>query len=382
MKIGLLGHGVVGSGVRQIIDGRGSEALRGLEVVKILVKDQSEICDPRMTLSAREILEDPEIGAVAECMGGLEPAHSFVHQALESGKSAVTSNKKMMASFYEDLSTAAKAHHVRILYEASAGGGIPWMHELGRVRRIDEVQSFSGIFNGTTNYILSRMHDEGKEFDELLKEAQKLGYAERDPGDDIDGLDVRYKVCLSCAKAFGRITEPAAIPAYGIRSIRREDIAWGAANGLSVKLIGSGQVQNNILSASVLPAFIPDKEVLAHIPLNFNALESVSPTLGPAVFIGQGAGSLPTAHAVVQDLLNLAQGSDDWIGEEKKSAVDNRARRGVYYVRTARPEAFASVIGRPITQHSFLSTQTALTQMEKLVHDAQDPELFLAEVKK
>ena len=141
------------------------------------------------------------------------------------------------------------------------------------------------------------MHDEGKEFDELLKEAQKLGYAERDPGDDIDGLDVRYKVCLSCAKAFGRITEPAAIPAYGIRSIRREDIAWGAANGLSVKLIGSGRLQNGILSASVLPAFIPDKEVLAHIPLNFNALESVSPTQGPAVFIGQGAGSLPTAHA-------------------------------------------------------------------------------------
>ena len=174
MKIGLLGYGVVGSGVGKIIDDGLTWEVRELEVARILVKDESELKDPRMTLSADEILNDPEIDVIVECMGGLEPAHTYVRKALENGKYVVTSNKKMLASYCSELFDIARKNNVTVHYEAACGGGIPWMASLDRTRRVDDIISFRGIFNGTTNYILERMSKEHSSFADKLKEDRRL----------------------------------------------------------------------------------------------------------------------------------------------------------------------------------------------------------------
>lgn len=380
MKIGLLGHGVVGGGVRQIIDEGATWEVRELEVKKILVKDESELTDPRCTLNFDEILNDPEIEIVAECMGGLEPAHTFAKKALEKGKYVVTSNKKMLATYCEDLFETAVANNVTVHYEASCGGGIPWMASLDRTRRVDDIESFRGIFNGTTNYILERMKKEGKDFDEMLAEAQKLGYAERDPSDDIDGHDVKYKVSLSCVKAFDTLQDINEIITFGIRNIRREDLEYCAENRLTCKLIGTGSYHGDYISACVLPMFLKSDDVFANIPLNFNAIESDSKTLGAAAFVGQGAGSLPTAHAVVQNLVDIWKNQDPEINEKKVTPVDNQIHQGIFYIRTAKQAAFADVIDRRVSELAFITKKISLVQAAALCAAAGDEKIFLAEV--
>lgn len=379
-KIGLLGHGVVGSGVRKIIDDGATWEVRELEVTRILVKDESELSDPRCTLDFDEILNDPEITIIAECMGGLEPAHTFAKKALEKGKYVVTSNKKMLATFCEDLFETAVKNGVTVHYEASCGGGIPWMASLDRTRRVDDIDSFRGIFNGTTNYILERMKKEGKDFDEMLAEAQKLGYAERDPSDDIDGYDVKYKVSLSCVKAFDTLQDIDDITTFGIRNIRREDLQYCADNNLTCKLIGTGANYGSYISACVIPMFLKSQDVFANIPLNFNAIESDSKTLGAAAFVGQGAGSLPTAHAVVQNIVDIIKNQDPEINDKHVVPVDNQVHRGVYYIRTAKQAAFANLIDRRVSEMAFITKNISLIEAAAAVAASGDDKLFIAEV--
>ncbi len=378
MKIGLLGHGVVGGGVTAVIDAGASESVRNLEVTNILVKDQSEITDGRMSTNADDVL-NADIDVVAECMGGLEPAHSFVKRALEAGHSAVTSNKKMLANYFEELMETAEKNHAVLLYEATAGGGIPWMANLRQIRRIDRILSFRGIFNGTTNYILYHMDLEDRDFDEMLKEAQDLGYAERDPSDDIDGFDVRYKVQISCASAFDQIVSPDDIPAFGIRFISAKDIAWAKSRGRTAKLIGRAAMNEKGLQAYVMPVFLNNSDYLSRIPSNLNGIESVSVTLGPAGFIGQGAGSLPTAHAVVQDLICISEGIEEHRHFEK-SAVANGEVNGVYYIRTACPEAFTDITDEVICEGTLITRKTGLNAVLEKIAQCGDEKLFIAEV--
>jgi homoserine dehydrogenase len=379
MKIGLLGHGVVGSGVAAIIDANKTWEVEEVSVEKILVKDQSECNDPRCTTNADDILEDPEIDIVVECMGGLEPAHTFVRKALANGKYAVTSNKKMLAAYCQDLFTLARRHHVTIHYEAACGGGIPWMASLDRTRRVDDIQSFRGIFNGTTNYILSKMKEDGSDFDVMLKEAQRLGYAERDPSDDIDGYDVRSKVALSIVKAFDILPDVNAISTYGIRTIRTEDLAYASSQGRTVKLIGTSQNFGDAVSAFVIPAFVKNEDLFAAVPLNFNIIESTSETLGAAAFYGQGAGSLPTAHAVVQNVIDIVKNQDPEINDKTARPIDNTRHEGVYYIRTAKKDVFADVIDHVVSEQAFVTKRVSLAEVDALVKKAEDPELFLAE---
>ena len=381
MKIGLLGHGVVGSGVRKIIDAGETWEVRELEVARILVKDQSEVCDPRMTLSADDILDDPDIDVVCECMGGLEPAHRFVKKALENGKHVVTSNKKMLAAFCAELFETARDHHVTIHYEASCGGGIPWMASLDRTRRVDDIVSFRGIFNGTTNYILDRMKAEGKDFGEMLSLAQKLGYAERDPSDDIDGGDVRSKVALSCAKAFDSIVNVEDIPAFGIRHISALDLLLAASMNKTVKLIGSATYRDDCIQACVIPTFMANEEIFSNIPINFNAIESSSKTLGNAMFVGQGAGSLPTAHAVVQNIIDIWKDQDSEINEKHTKKIDNSERYGIFYIRTNRKQAFAELAEREFGDSILITKSISVAELTAAVKNADDAGLFVAEVK-
>ncbi|MCH4014415.1 MAG: homoserine dehydrogenase [Solobacterium sp.] len=379
MKIGLLGHGVVGSGVAAIIDANKTWEVEEVSVKKILVKSEAEKNDPRCTTDVNEILDDPDIDIVVECMGGLEPAHTFVKRALANGKYAVTSNKKMLAAYCEDLFEEARKHGVTIHYEAACGGGIPWMASLDRTRRVDDIQSFRGIFNGTTNYILSKMKEEGSDFDVMLKEAQKLGYAERDPSDDIDGYDVRSKVALSVVKAFDDLVDVNAISTYGIRNIKPFDLQYAASIGRTVKLIGMAENFGTSVSAFVIPSFVRDEDLFAAVPLNFNIIESRSETLGAAAFYGQGAGSLPTAHAVVQNVIDIVKNQDPEINEKTSRPVNNALHEGTFYVRTDKTNLFSSVIDHPINEHAFITRRIPLSRLDEIVRKTDDPLLFAAE---
>lgn len=376
MKVGLLGHGVVGSGVRKIVDAFETDEVK---IGKILVKDVNEITDERMTNDVEDVINDATIDVVVECMGGIEPAFTYAMRAMRNGKHFVTSNKKMFASKFEDLYACAKDNHVSMHFEASCGGGIPWMANLARIKRIDAIQSFSGIFNGTTNYILSNMFDGDKPFSQMLLEAQKLGYAEKNPTDDIDGYDVRYKVALSCLQAFDVIVLPDMIPTFGIRHVQLEDIAFCKKNGYVMKLIGQASYLDGKLFACVMPMLCKDTNVLSSIPLNFNAITSNSTTLGPATFIGQGAGSLPTAHAVVQDVVDIVRQENMEMNEKVKVDTIDVAKESMYYVRTNQMDVFSDVIAEKY-ENAFVTKKISFQQLLQRIQKANDASLFVGEV--
>ena len=381
MKIGLLGHGVVGGGVTDITDSCKIKKVRRLEVTRILVKDEWELTDPRCTQNAEEILTDPEIEIIAECMGGLEPAHTFVTRALEAGKHVVTSNKKMFAAYAEELLSLAKENNVSVRYEAACGGGIPWIANLERTGRLEQVSAFRGIFNGTTNYILSRMEETGAPFAEHLAEAQSLGYAERNPGDDIDGYDVCYKTVISALTAFHTFVNPADIITHGIRTISPEDLAWAKENHMRVRLFGSGKLNGDSVSLWVMPVMISEKEIFANILSNFNALESMSASLGKAVYVGQGAGALPTAHAVVQDLLDIYMNQDFHPAEMKRLPVNNEEEKMEFYIHTEKPEFFREVCVRQ-EGNAVISRPVSIRDMDAMLKDCGDESVFAAVVMK
>ena len=380
MKIGLLGHGVVGSGVTAITDSCAGRENRRLEVTRILVKDESELTDPRCTLNVDDILQDPEIELVAECMGGLEPAHTMLAKALAAGKHVVTSNKKMFANFCGELVELAEKNGVTIRYEAAVGGGIPWMANLSRIKRLEPVRSFRGILNGTTNYILTRMEETGSDFNTCLAEAQKLGYAERNPTDDIEGFDVKYKAAITAMKAFNAAPDLEAIPMYGIASVTAADLAWAKERGLRLKMLGGGRDEGETVSIWAMPVFVSQRDVFSDIAGNFNVVECESKTLGRASFIGQGAGSLPTAHAVVQDMLDIELGQDAVPDEMKKRPINNENVCAAFYIRTSNKEVFADVTVEELNADTLLTKVIPLSEADRLIKESRDEHIFAAMV--
>lgn len=302
MKIAVLGYGTVGKGVDRII----SERVRGVEVSRIL-ELPDRLTDPRMTSDYAEIVEDDDIEVVVECMGGLEPAHTFILDALAKGKSVVTSNKAVVAAYFDEFVRQANATEASLLIEASVGGGIPWIASIEKVRRIDEVTSFSGIMNGTTNFIVDAMVKEDADFDQVLAEAQALGYAERDPSADVDGVDVRNKTIITVGVAFDTACEKD-IPTTGIRTLTKGDLDALRALGRGVKLLGRGVQREGGYATAVEPVAVPIESLEANVPSNFNLISLDATTVGPLKFYGQGAGMLPTGNAMVQDVLDFAAG--------------------------------------------------------------------------
>ena len=380
MKIGLLGHGTVGSGVRKIIDEKNTKEVSQLEISKILVRYEKDITDERMTVDIHDIVEDPDIDVVVECIGGDEPAFSYVQAALFNGKHVVTSNKKMLVNHLGELLETARTRGVSLKYEAACGGGIPWMSNLDRTKRIDDIESFRGIFNGTTNYILSKMSDEGSEFAVALKEAQDCGYAEFDPSDDIDGMDTAYKVVLSSCKGFGALTNVGDIDIYGIRHISARDIAYACKHGYVCKLIGSGVKSSSTVSGTVIPTFIPKQNIFATIPANFNAIESDSKTLGKMTYVGQGAGSYPTAHAVVQDLIDLVLHQDTEVSTGVSVCVDNKSRVSSFYVRSANLNRMEEVIEERVDEDTCITKKMSFVELASVMKILEDDAVFVAEV--
>jgi homoserine dehydrogenase len=329
MKIAILGHGVVGRGVDRIVTDR----VEGVEVSRIL-ELPDRLTDPRMTSNFQDIVDDPEISLVVECMGGIEPAHTFIMDALSAGKSVVTSNKAVVAEHFGEFVSQANFSHAGLYIEATCGGGIPWIASILKARRIDDISSISGIMNGTTNYIVDAMVREGADFDVVLAEAQRLGYAERDPSADIDGIDVRNKTIIASSVAFDT-TCTGSIPVTGIRTLTKADLDLFESRGLSVKLLGRAVQGDGRYAAAVEPVAVPLRSLEANVPSNFNLCTLVGTTVGELKFYGQGAGSLPTGNAIVQDILDFSEGRVPHYDIDTPKQYDPTLLTSDYVIRTS-----------------------------------------------
>ena len=295
MKISILGFGTIGSGVYEIAKAN------DIEVLKVL--DLRDLEVPELTKDFNEVLSS-DSDTVVETMGGEHPAYEFVKQCLESGKNVVTSNKALVAAFGEDLIATAKAHNVQFLFEASVGGGIPIIHVLTECLRCDDITKVSGILNGTTNFILKQMDENEMSFDEALKLAQKLGYAERDPSADIEGWDTCRKTAILGWLISGQLLDYKTIPTDGITKITKDDIDKAKAEGKTIKLLGVVEKDaDGKLSAYVRPTAIGPEHELYNVNGVMNAVLVESKYMGKSMYYGPGAGKLPTATAVIADVM-------------------------------------------------------------------------------
>mgnify|MGYP001390627352 CR=1 FL=1 len=307
MKIAILGFGTVGKGVYEIVK-KANMQTQNLSVSHILIRKNKIRTMSEMTDNMSEILNDKDVDVVVEVMGGIEPAHEYILAALNHGKNVITANKAVVAIYLKEFTEAAERNQVKFYFEASVGGGIPWIQGLEKALRIDNVNSISGIFNGTSNFILDQMSKKGQSFIEVLKEAQKLGYAEADPSADIDGYDIANKLCISADIAYDiDIKNHQKLPIFGIRNITCEDVKYFQKRGLAIKLIGRSHQKGNKFDYVVEPALFLDQTLEANTPDNYNLISLNGETIGKLDFFGQGAGMLPTANAIVQDILDVKE---------------------------------------------------------------------------
>ena len=329
MKIGLLGFGVVGRGVYEITENR-----EDMQVVKVLCLEDVNLPDAESVKDIRAIVEDETIDTVVEAMGGLHPAYEFVRAAIEAGKNVVTSNKALVCSFYDELLPLAKEKGVSFRSTAAVGGGIGWLSELERARRVQTFKEVGGIMNGTCNYILDNMTRFGLDYAEVLKQAQALGYAEANPSTDVDGIDTWHKVILSSNIAFGVSLDKETVPVAGIANIKACDVAAFKERGYTCKLISTGKRTEGGFSAYVQPTLCPQTDLEAHIPMNFNLITFEGAAAGRQSLYGQGAGRYPTAYNVVQDLCDLLQGNGFYAPCDAFVAAKNDEKLR-FYVRGA-----------------------------------------------
>lgn len=314
MKIAVLGHGTVGSGVCEILIEKSKEIAKSagkeLELGYVLdIRDFEDVpYSEKFTKDFSAVLADPEVGIVAEAMGGLEPAHSYIKAALESGRSVVTSNKELVAEKGAELLSIARAHNVNFLFEASVGGGIPLIRPLYSSMNAAGITEFAGILNGTTNYILTKMFRFGESYEEALSGAQALGYAEKDPSADVLGWDACRKAAILSSLIWGRTLLPSEIPTEGISKITSDDVNLAESCGFSIKLIARAKLlENGKIFAKVSPAMIKNDSPLASVNDVFNAVLIRAETTGEVLFYGKGAGKMPTASSVIADIIECAK---------------------------------------------------------------------------
>lgn len=313
-KIAVLGYGVVGSGTVEVIyknqQGLEKKAGQGIDVKYILdLRDfpDSPYAD-KFTKDFNVIVNDPEIDVVVEVLGGVKFAYPYVKASLEAGKSVVTSNKELVATYGAELLAIAKEKNINFFFEASVGGGIPIIRPLHQCLSANRIEEIAGILNGTTNFILTKMIRDNMGFDEALKIAQELGYAERDPSADVDGIDACRKICILASLSFGKHVYPDNIHTEGITKITPEDVAYCENFGGSIKLIGwAAKQENDKVAIMVCPAFIHEDSQLAGVNDVFNAILVRGDSTGDVVFYGKGAGKLPTASAVVADVVDVVK---------------------------------------------------------------------------
>ena len=314
--IGFLGCGNIGCGVYRLLEQQRAqmEENEGIsfDVRQILVRSTgkrrgADIPDSLLTTCAQDVLADPEIAIVMEFMGGEQPAASYMMRALEAGKTVVTANKMALATHWNELIRAAREHGAGLYFEASVCGAIPIIRAMCDSLQANRISSVTGIINGTTNYILSRMSSEGASYQAALSEAQRLGLAEPDPTADVEGFDAAYKLSILSSLAFHRHVPVESVYREGISGVTPEDVQFGREFGLTLKLLAVAKEENGRIQARVHPAFVPDSHPLASVGGAFNAVYVSGHACGEMMFYGRGAGDMPTASALVSDLTMAAK---------------------------------------------------------------------------
>ena len=310
VNIAVLGYGTVGSGVvevintnHEIINKRAGEEIN-IKYVLDLRDFPGDPVQQILTHDFNDILNDDEVKVVVEVMGGINPAYTFVKQCLAAGKSVATSNKELVASHGPELLAIAKENNVNFLFEASVGGGIPIIRPLNTSITADEVTEITGILNGTTNYILTKMDQEGASYDEVLKQAQELGYAERNPEADVEGGDACRKIAILTSIVYGKHLDYTKIHTEGITKISTEDFKYADALGVSIKLVGTTKKEGDTLYSFVAPMMLDENHPLSGIHDVFNGIFVHGNVVDDIMFYGRGAGKLPTASAVVSDVVD------------------------------------------------------------------------------
>lgn len=318
IQIAILGYGTVGSGVYEITQKNAKSIKRksGKEIVVKRILDLREFDDhPHKELFTKEfddILNDSDISIVVETIGGLEPAYRFTKSALLAGKSVVTSNKELVATHGTELLRIAREQNVNYLFEASVGGGIPIIRPLNGCLAANEITEIFGILNGTTNYILTKMIKDGESFADALRQAQEKGYAERNPEADVEGHDACRKICILASLAFGKAVDADKIHTEGITNITLEDVREAADLGYVIKLIGyTKKTEDGRAICRVSPMLVPEDNPLSGVEDVFNAIMVRGDSIGDVMFYGRGAGKLPTASAVVADVIDIVKGADN-----------------------------------------------------------------------
>ena len=327
MKIAILGFGTVGSGVYEI-----AKTLNNIEVKKVFEKDLSKI--NIATDNYDEVINDKEIELIVECMGGLHPAYEFIMKAIQNKKSVVSANKSVIAKYLDKFLKTSRENNVEFRFEASVGGGILCLAGIQKIRRVENIDKFYGIFNGTSNFILDNMYRFENEFFTSLKTAQKLGYAEADSSADIDGYDVTNKIIISFALAYDGFIKND-FPCFRMRNITKEDILYFKKQGFVAKYIGEATTKGNEYEASVMLNLFPINTLEANVLSNYNIVTVQSHTMGEVKFYGQGAGKLPTANAIIQDILDIQEKiSFNPISIEKKYTYSSNLFKHKYVIRS------------------------------------------------
>ncbi|MGA1843913.1 MAG: homoserine dehydrogenase [bacterium] len=369
INLGLIGWGTVGVGVTKILEQcsaslserLGAEiVLRRIADLDITTPRDVRIPADRLTKDANEILDDPEIHIVIELIGGIEPARSFILKAIDQGKQVITANKALLAQHGAEIFERARTKGVDIGFEASVGGGIPIIRAITEGFVSNRIHAIYGIINGTANFILTRMFEEKRDFDEVLAEAQQLGYAEADPTYDIKGLDTAHKLAILSALAFGKGIQLKEIYTEGIDRITLLDLTFAAELGYRIKLLALAKNDEDGLEVRVHPTMIPEDNMLASVDGVYNAIYLIGGYTGPTMFYGQGAGQLPTANAVLSDVMEIARDVlystpgrvtptiHHALKSKDKHLQDIRNIRSEYYLRVSamdRPGVLSAISG-------------------------------------
>jgi homoserine dehydrogenase len=356
IKIGLIGLGTVGSGVYKTL-----QNFENIEIAKIAVRNKNKkrnidgLDESIITDNAYDVVNDPEIQIVAELIGGIEPAFELIKTAIKNGKHIVTANKELLAKFGEELYNFAEEHNRVVLYEAAIAGGIPLIMPIKTILAGNKINKIKAILNGTTNYILTKMDMQGASYEDVLKEAQELGYAEADPTGDVEGFDAAYKITTLATIAFGQRIKIDNVYREGITKIRPEDMKAANEMGYKIKLIASAEInRDGKADVRVHPMLVPKTKTLAHIDYVTNAVSLSGHPVGDVTLSGPGAGEFPTASSVVGDILAIASelGKTDYIlpmmrcnHHENAEMIDISLTENKYYISLTVQNSMG-VIGR------------------------------------
>ncbi len=395
INIAIMGHGVVGSGVAEVLDkNRASiERRAGSPIAIRYILDLRSFPDSPyadcFTQSFDDIVQDDTVSVVVETMGGLHPAYDYVKACLAAGKSVVSSNKELVAAKGAELLALAAKNKVNFLFEASVGGGIPIIRPLHQCLGANEITEIAGILNGTTNFILTKMIREGSTFADALALAQELGYAERNPAADVEGTDACRKICILASLAFGTHIYPDGVPTEGITAITPEDVGYAADWGGVIKLLGRAKpTADGKVLVMVSPCLIPADSQLAGVDDVFNGILVRGNATGDVVFYGKGAGKLPTASAVTADIIDAIKAGETistlhWRDSTESLLADHRQQQLSMYVRlqgaAARPEAekvFGKVKplfrkGSPADEFAFITPELTEAEIDSRLEQLQ-----------